>query len=178
MSSRIEQIIEEIEEYVDSCKYQPLSTTKIVVNKEEMEELLRELRLKTPEEIKSGLECWANDSGCTGSSCPYGGILACEKKIGKDALEYINELEAKQQKWISVEERMPEHGTDVLVLTAPGTLSLGKNCVVAEYIHPRMEKSGVFINFYAGYDDKNILAVTHWMPLPEPPDGKKSNEDD
>ena len=33
MSSRIEQIIEEIEEYVDSCKYQPLSTTKIIVNK-------------------------------------------------------------------------------------------------------------------------------------------------
>ena len=39
MSSRIEQIIEEIEEYVESCKYQPLSTTKIVVNKEELEEL-------------------------------------------------------------------------------------------------------------------------------------------
>ena len=52
MSSRIEKIIEEIEEYVDSCKYQPLSTTKIVVNKEEIEELLRELRLKTPDEIK------------------------------------------------------------------------------------------------------------------------------
>jgi vacuolar-type H+-ATPase subunit H len=49
MSSRIEQIIGEIEEYVDS---QPLSTTKIVVNKEEIEELLRELRLKTPDEIK------------------------------------------------------------------------------------------------------------------------------
>ena len=48
MSSRIEQIIEEIEEYVDSCKYQPLSTTKIVVNKEEIEELLRELRLLCP----------------------------------------------------------------------------------------------------------------------------------
>ena len=52
MSSRIEQIIEEIEEYVESCKYQPLSTTKIIVNKEEIEELLRELRLKTPDEIK------------------------------------------------------------------------------------------------------------------------------
>ena len=52
MSSRIEQIIQEIEEYVDSCKFQPLSTTKIVVNKEEIEELLRELRLKTPDEIK------------------------------------------------------------------------------------------------------------------------------
>ena len=52
MSSRIEQIIEEIEEYVESCKYQALSTTKIIVNKEEIEELLRELRLKTPDEIK------------------------------------------------------------------------------------------------------------------------------
>ena len=51
-SSRIEQIIEEIEEFIEGCKYQPLSTTKIVVNKEELEELLRELRLKTPEEIK------------------------------------------------------------------------------------------------------------------------------
>ena len=52
MSSRIEQIIQEIEEYVDSCKFQPLSTTKIVVNKEEIEELLRELRLKTPNVIR------------------------------------------------------------------------------------------------------------------------------
>ena len=52
MSSRIEQIIQEIEEYVDSCKFQPLSSTKIVVNKEELEEMLRELRMKTPDEIK------------------------------------------------------------------------------------------------------------------------------
>ena len=52
MSSRIEQIIEEIEDYVDSCKFQPLSSTKIIVNKEELEELLRELRMKTPDEIK------------------------------------------------------------------------------------------------------------------------------
>lgn len=102
--------------------------------------------------------------------------------VNADALRELvakyKQLRDAVPKWISVEERMPEHGTDVLVLTAPGTLSLGKNCVVAEYIHPRMEKSGVFINFYAGYDDKNILAVTHWMPLPEPPDGGKSNEDD
>ena len=52
MTSRIEQIISEIEEYVDSCKFQPLSNTKIIVNKEELEELLTELRMKTPDEIK------------------------------------------------------------------------------------------------------------------------------
>ena len=52
MSSRIEQIIDEIEEYIDNCKFQPLSTTKIIVNKDQIDELLRELRMKTPEEIK------------------------------------------------------------------------------------------------------------------------------
>ena len=52
MSSRIEQIIDEIDEFIESCKFQPLSSNKIIVNKEEIEELLRELRLKTPDEIK------------------------------------------------------------------------------------------------------------------------------
>ena len=50
--SKIEQIITEIEEYIDSCKFQPLSSTKIIVMKEEIDELLAELRLKTPDEIK------------------------------------------------------------------------------------------------------------------------------
>ncbi len=36
MSSRIEQLIDEIEDYIDGCKYQPLSKTNIIVNKEEM----------------------------------------------------------------------------------------------------------------------------------------------
>ena len=52
MSSRIEQIIEEIEEYIDSCKFQPLSTSKIIVNKDQIDELLRELRMKTPDEMR------------------------------------------------------------------------------------------------------------------------------
>lgn len=52
MSSRIEQLIDEIEEYIDSCKYQTFSSSKILVNKDEIEELIRELRVKTPDEIK------------------------------------------------------------------------------------------------------------------------------
>lgn len=60
MTSRIEQIIEEIEEYIDSCSYQPLSKRNILVNKEEIEELLRELRLKTPDEIKRYQKILAN----------------------------------------------------------------------------------------------------------------------
>ena len=51
MSSRIEQLIDEIEEYIDGCKYQTFSDTKIIVNKEEIDELLRELRMKTPDAV-------------------------------------------------------------------------------------------------------------------------------
>ena len=48
MSSRIEQIIEEIEEYIDSCKFQPLSTSKIIVNKDQMKSsvIRRSLQIK------------------------------------------------------------------------------------------------------------------------------------
>ena len=52
MTNRIEEIIDDIEEFIDSCKYQPLSNTKIVVNKEEINELIDELRMRVPEEIK------------------------------------------------------------------------------------------------------------------------------
>ena len=103
MSSRIEQIIEEIEEYVDSCKYQPLSTTKIVVNKEEMEELLRELRLKTPEEIKRYQKIISNkDAILEDAQAKADAIIAeaqakanrivSESEVMQKALEQSNEL--------------------------------------------------------------------------------------
>ena len=50
--SKIEQLIGEIEEYIDGCKLQPFSSTKIIVDKAQLEELLTELRHRTPDEIK------------------------------------------------------------------------------------------------------------------------------
>ena len=50
--SRIEQIIDELEDYVESCKYQTFSTSNVVVNKEEILELLSELRENVPDEIR------------------------------------------------------------------------------------------------------------------------------
>ena len=60
MSSRIEELIDEIEEYIDTCKYKAFSTDIIMVNKAEMDDLLRELRMKTPEEIKRYQKVLAN----------------------------------------------------------------------------------------------------------------------
>ncbi len=50
--SRIEQLIEDIYEFVESCKMSALSSTKVVVPKDELYDLLDELRLRTPDEIK------------------------------------------------------------------------------------------------------------------------------
>ncbi len=51
--SKIEQIISEIEEYLDGCKPQAFSgSKKIIVEKDVIDEMLVELRMSTPEEIK------------------------------------------------------------------------------------------------------------------------------
>ncbi len=51
MSSRIEQVIDEIEEYLEGCKSQKFSG-RTVVERDVMRELLSELRMRLPDEIK------------------------------------------------------------------------------------------------------------------------------
>lgn len=58
--SRIEQIIAEIEDFIDSCKYQPLSNTKIIVNRDELDELIEDLKMSIPDEIKKYQRIIAN----------------------------------------------------------------------------------------------------------------------
>lgn len=48
----IEEMISEIEIFIDNCKYQPLSSSKIVVPKDDLEQMLNELKLKLPNEIE------------------------------------------------------------------------------------------------------------------------------
>ena len=50
--SEIEKVIEEIEDYLDTCKSAPLSSTKILVNRDDIDSLIEELKKKTPSEIR------------------------------------------------------------------------------------------------------------------------------
>ncbi len=90
MSSKIEQIIEEIEEYIEECKFQPFSSTNIVVNKEEIEELIAELRHKTPEEIKR-----------------YQKIISNKEAILADAQQKADQIIAQAQ--IETSQLVSEH---------------------------------------------------------------------
>ena len=90
MSSKIEHAIDEIEEYLDSCKNAPFSTVNIVVNREEMDELIAELRAKTPEEIKR-----------------YQKIISNKEAILADAQQKADQIIAQAQ--IQTNELVSEH---------------------------------------------------------------------
>ncbi len=80
MSNRIEQVIGDIEEYIDGCKMQAFSSTKIVVDRPQIEEFLDELRQYTPEEVKK-----------------YQRMLNNRDKILSDAKKKASEVEEKAQ---------------------------------------------------------------------------------
>lgn len=102
MSSRIEQLIDEIEEYIDNCKPQAFSSTKIIVNKDEIDELLRELRMKTPDEIKRYQKIISNKEAILNDARTKAETLVKEATIQTNQL--INEHEIMQQAYAQANE--------------------------------------------------------------------------
>jgi len=102
MSSRIEQIIDEIEDYIDNCKPKLLSNTEIIVNKEEIDELLRELRMKTPDEIKRYQKVISNKEAILNDARAKAEALVAEAT--KQTNELISEHEIMQQAYARADE--------------------------------------------------------------------------
>lgn len=102
MSSKIEQLIDEIEEYIDSCKPQPFSSSKIIVNKDQIDELLRELRMKTPDEIKRYQKIISNKEAILNDARLKAETLVKETTIQTNQL--INEHEIMQQAYAQANE--------------------------------------------------------------------------
>ena len=57
---KIEEKIEQIEDYINNCKFKSFSNTIILVDKNEMDEYLLELKKCAPEEIKRYQKIIAN----------------------------------------------------------------------------------------------------------------------
>lgn len=101
-ASRIEQLIEDIYEFVESCRMQPLSSTKVIVPKDELYDLLDELRLRTPDEIKRYQKIIANrDAIIADAEEKAESILAQTREKAKDLL---NEHEIMQQAYYQANE--------------------------------------------------------------------------
>ena len=123
--------------------------------------------MKTQDEIKKWMECCTHG---TCNSCPYFGDECDSDREVIDTLEYIQQLEhqigeltekvaqleAAQPKWISVEERLPDEPGEVMACL------YGRICIVWYSNRCFETPSGMVL-----YVAEN--AVTHWMPLPQPP---------
>lgn len=103
MNSRMEQIIEEIEEYIDGCKPQPLSSgARIIVDKETIDELLTELRLKTPEEIKRYQKIISNQEAILADAKSKADEIIAQAQVQTN--ELISEHEIMQQAYAQANE--------------------------------------------------------------------------
>lgn len=102
MSSKMEQIIEEIEEYIDNCKFQPLSSTRILVNKEELEELLTELRMRTPEEIKRYQKIISNKEAILADAQTKADAIIAQAQVQTN--ELVSEHQIMQQAYAQANE--------------------------------------------------------------------------
>ena len=93
--SRIEQIISDMEAYLDSCKKVPLSSDKIMVEKDQMLDFLEELRLKTPEEIKKYQRILANSEAIINDAKNQANAILNEAQVQTE--ELVNEHEVMQR---------------------------------------------------------------------------------
>lgn len=84
------------------------------------------------------------------------------QKILTEKLDRIAELEA-ERRWVPVSERLPEVGEMVLI-----AYKISRKTYIAR---ARMNKEGMF-RF-----TKNTKPVTHWMPLPEPPNDTQKEQE-
>ena len=102
MSSRIEQGIEDIEDFIEGCKYATFSSTNIIVNKEELEELLAELRSKTPEEIKRYQKIISNKEAILADAQAKADQIIAQAQIQTN--ELVSEHQIMQQAYAQANE--------------------------------------------------------------------------
>ena len=105
--SRIEQLISEIEGYIDGCKPQAFTNNKkIIVDKDEMEELLVELRLRTPDEIKKYQKIISNKEAILSSAqTEADGILG---RARAEADQLLSDAKEKADQTVSDAKKLSE----------------------------------------------------------------------
>lgn len=103
MNSRIEQIIDEIEEYIDGCKVQPLSSgARIIVSKETIDELIAELRQKVPEEVRRYQKIISNEEAIMANAHAKAEELVEQARVQNS--EMVSEHEIMQQAYAQANE--------------------------------------------------------------------------
>lgn len=99
--SKYEQILVEIEEFIDNCKRQKLSGANIVVNKEQLEEYISELRMKTPDEIRKYQRIISNRDAIINAAQAQAEDMI--EQARHETTELISEHEIMQQAYVQAQ---------------------------------------------------------------------------
>ena len=92
------------------------------------------------------------------SKCTNTGSFACISCVIPNIIKEIPKIESEPvRNWIPCNERLPESNTQVLCYCRIGDFRI-------------MEYDEQENRWYEGIHDYRLQAVTHWMPLSEPPE--------
>ena len=126
------------------------------------------------DELIKRLRRWANSfcgcckhadkkqKACDDCAAVYGSLWEAADAIEDliTALTASNEVIAKNKpKWIPVTERLPDEN-DVVLIT--DSINVGTGYLIHGY------------GWISPFDDIDISHVSHWMPLPQPPESERT----
>lgn len=100
--SKLEHVIDEIEDYIDTCKFQPLSKTAIIVDKKILDAKLRELRNLIPDELKKYQTIISNKDAILDDARQKAHTLIDDAQSRRN--ELINEHEVMRQAYEQANE--------------------------------------------------------------------------
>ncbi|MBP3238250.1 MAG: ATPase [Lachnospiraceae bacterium] len=109
-ANRIEQLIDNIYDYVESCKASTFAPSKVTVNKDELYDLLDELKERTPDEIKRYQKIIANRDAIIADAEDKAEKIIEEAKA--KAKQLVSEHEIMQQAYARVNEMVADAGRD------------------------------------------------------------------
>ena len=85
-----------------------------------------------------------------------------DEETVEDIASYLIKNGVTVQEWISVDDRLPEESGYYLVFE-----DIGRSEVLSY-----SKKYQAFNAYDDSYSESNVIPVTHWMPMPNPPKGE------
>lgn len=101
---KMEQILDEIEDSLNRCKYRAFSSTEIIVNKEDMDAMLQTLRRNFPDEVKMYQKIISNKEAILADAAARADNMKAEAE--QQARDLLNQAAAEHNQMISEHEIM------------------------------------------------------------------------
>jgi vacuolar-type H+-ATPase subunit H len=159
-TNRIENLIDEIYEFVDSCKASAFAPNKVTVNKEELYELLDELKSRTPDEIKRYQKIIANRDSIIADAEDKAAKIIEEAKA--KAKQLVGEHEIMQQAYARVNEMVAAAGQDANEMVAKAQAESEQLTNGAlEYVNNMMsDMENILLNAYEATRERSEVLIS------------------